>query len=151
MTRAAALGTMLIVACVQVGAQRAPENARASKADRPDITLKATPLMAFSPARVSLRAELKGGANDFEEYYCSTIEWSWGDGTSSETSVDCDPYEPGKSEIRRYYSGSHVYTTAGRYDVRLRLKKNDKVVGVGQTVVQVRPGIRDMGPYGIEP
>lgn len=147
MTRLAVLGTVLLAAYVQAGAQRAPDAAKKDKDDRPDITLRATPLMAFSPAKVSLRAELKGGASDFEEYYCSTIEWVWGDGTSSETSVDCDPYEPGKSEIRRYYSGTHVYTTAGRYDVRFRMKKNDKVVGGGQTVVQVRPGIRDMGPF----
>lgn len=147
MRRLVAVGTVLWMACAQVAAQPASETTRPAKEDRPEISLRATPLMAFSPARVSLRAELKGGATDFEDYYCATIEWAWGDGTSSEASVDCEPYEAGKSEIRRYYSNSHTYTTAGRYEVRFRMKKNDKVVGVGQTTVQVRPGIRDMGPY----
>lgn len=147
MRRLAALATIVIAASLTAGAQRAPEDGKADKDDRPEISLRATPVMAFSPVRVSVRAELKGGADDFEEFYCSTIEWAWGDGTHSESSADCDPYVAGKSEIRRYYSNSHTYTVSGRYDVRFRLKKNDKVVGVGQTVVQVRPGIRDMGPF----
>ena len=147
MTRLAAVGIVLLMTCAHVAAQSAPASTRPAKEDRPDITLRASPQMLFSPARVSVRAELKGGANDFEDYYCSTIEWVWGDGTASESSVDCDPYEPGKSEIRRYYSSSHTYTVAGRYEVRFRMKKGDKVVGSGSAVVQVRPGIRDMGPY----
>jgi hypothetical protein len=122
-------------------------DAAPSRADRPSITLKATPLVAFSPARISVRAELKGGADDFEQYYCSSVEWEWGDGTVSETTTDCDPYEAGKSEIRRYYSGTHTFTTAGRYQVRFKLKKGDKVVGGGVTTVQVRGGIRDMPPF----
>ncbi len=145
MTRLAAVGIVLLLTCAQVTAQST--RTKPAKEDRPDITLRATPQMLFSPARVSVRAELKGGANDFEDYYCSTIEWVWGDGTASESSVDCDPYEPGKSEIRRYYSNSHTYSVAGRYEVRFRMKKADKVVGIGTAVVQVRPGIRDMGPY----
>lgn len=144
--RMIAVGAMLIVgAAAAAGGPMA--HANDPKDDRPDITLKASPLMAFSPARVSLRAELKGGADDFEEYYCSTIEWVWGDGTASESSGDCEPYTAGRSEIRRYYSGSHTYRTAGRYEVRFRMKKNDKVVGSGHTTVEVRPGVRDMGPY----
>ena len=145
MTRLAAVGIVLSLTCAQLAAQSAP--VKSEKENRPDITIRATPQMLFSPARVSVRAELKGGENDFEDYYCSTIEWVWGDGTASESSVDCEPYEPGKSEIRRYYSKSHTYNTAGRYEVRFRMKKADKVVGFGTAVVQVRPGIRDMGPY----
>lgn len=147
MTRLAAAGIVLVLTCAHLTAQPVSDSKKADKDDRPDISLRASPQMLFSPARVSVRAELKGGALDFEDYYCATIEWVWGDGTASETSVDCDPYEAGKSEIRRYYSNSHTYTVAGRYDVRFRMKKNDKVVGAGTAVVQVRPGIRDMGPY----
>lgn len=147
MTRLARVSAVLVMTCVNLAAQPAPEAKKSDKTERPEIILRATPQMLFSPARVSVRAELKGGATDFADYYCATVEWVWGDGTASESSVDCDPYEPGKSEIRRYYSGSHTYTVAGRYDVRFRMKKNDKVVGSGSTVIQVRPGIRDMGPF----
>lgn len=145
--RIAALGTLVVLGSVLLGAQATSDD----KDDRPTITLKATPVMSFSPARVSLRAELKGGADDFEEYYCSTIEWSWGDGTSSESSIDCEPYVSGKSEIRRYYSRTHTFSTSGRFEVRFKMKKNEKVVGLGHVVVQVRPGIRDMSPFGNEP
>lgn len=119
--------------------------------ERPEITVKVSPVLAFSPAKISLRAELKGGASDYEPFYCSTIEWDWGDGTSSENTMDCTPYEPGKSEIRRFYSNTHTYTVAGRYSVRFRMKKGERVVGVGAASVQVRPGIRDMTSDPMEP
>ena len=60
--------------------------------------------VGIAPARVVFTAELVGGADDFEEYYCPTIEWEWGDGTTSESNVDCAPYEAGKSAIRRRYT-----------------------------------------------
>ena len=50
----------------------------------------------MAPARVVLTAELTGGANDFEEFYCGAVEWEWGDGTKSESSSDCAPYEAGQ-------------------------------------------------------
>lgn len=134
----------IAVLLLTVGAFAVAQEPEREKGDgRPSIGLKATPLMAFSPARISLRAELKGGADDYEQYYCSTVEWEWGDGTVSERTLDCAPYEAGKSEIRRFYSGTHTYTISGRYNVRFKLKKGDKVVGVAVATVQVRPGIRD--------
>lgn len=113
-------------------------------AGRPEINLKVTPLIAFSPAKITVRAEFKGGTVDYEPYYCTTVLWDWDDGTTSENTPDCAPYEPGKSEIRRYLSNTHTYQMAGRYTVRLRLKKGDRVVGGATTMVQVRAGIRDM-------
>lgn len=122
-----------------------PKDGTAGKDDdrRPEIGLKVSPLIAFSPAKISVRAELKGGSLDYEPFYCTTIQWDWDDGTSSENTADCPPYEAGQSEIRRYYSSSHTYTMAGRYNVRFRMKKGDRVVGGSTTSVQVRPGIRD--------
>ena len=52
---------------------------------RPKITLKAQPIISMAPSKVTLRAELVGGANDYEEFYCPTIEWDWDDGTMSES------------------------------------------------------------------
>src|SRR5712692_6696918 len=79
------------------------------KDPRPKVSLKAQPVVAMSPARVVLTAELTGGANDFEEFYCPAIEWDWGDDTRSESSSDCEPYEAGKSEIRRRFTVEHIY------------------------------------------
>jgi hypothetical protein len=102
----------------------------------------------MSPSRVVLTAELIGGANDLEEFYCPTVEWDWGDGTQSEASSDCEPYEAGKSEIKRRYTVSHVFR-AGMFKVSLRLKRRDKAISSATVSIQVRPGIRDNG--GLEP
>lgn len=112
---------------------------------RPSITVKANPGTGFSPLRVSLTAELKGGADDFSEFYCPTIEWVWGDDTRAESTADCDPYIEGTSEIRRRYTVSRIFQTSGNFKVEFRLKQKDKVVGAGSTTVQVRPGIREGG------
>ena len=96
----------------------------------------------MAPARVVLTAELTGGANDFEEFYCPSVEWEWGDGTKSESSSDCAPYEPGKSEIKRRFTVEHVFR-AGAYRVMFHLKRRDKSVGGASVNIQVRPGLRD--------
>lgn len=110
---------------------------------RPSFTVKASPMMAFSPARIFLSADLKGGADDYEEFYCPTVEWDWGDGTHSESTMDCEPYEAGKSEIKRRFVIEHIYRMAGSYKIQVRLKKKDKPVIAANVTVQVRPGFRD--------
>src|SRR5262245_53804505 len=112
---------------------------------RPKVTLRAQPVIAMSPARVVLTAELNGGANDFQEYYCPTIEWDWGDDTRSEATNDCEPYESGKSEIKRRFTVGHVDKRAGTYRVAFRMKRREKVVGAATTNVQIRPGLHDIG------
>jgi hypothetical protein len=107
---------------------------------RPQITLKVSPASGMVPVRISGVAELKGGDNDFEEFYCPTIEWNWGDGTISESSNDCEPYESGKSQIRRRYSVTHPYRQGGHYRISFRLKQKDKIVGAATTVVQLLGG-----------
>lgn len=148
MTRkwAAAVLAAMCSAVPMVAARGGAQDKAAAKDDdpRPEITLKVAPLIAFSPAKVTVRAEFRGGDRDYEPFYCTTIVWDWDDGTTSENTPDCAPYEAGKSEIRRYLSNTHTFTMAGRYNVRLRMKKGDKVVGGASTIVQVRAGIRDM-------
>jgi hypothetical protein len=109
---------------------------------RPKITLRAQPSAGLTPARIVLTAELLGGADDFEEYYCPSVEWDWDDDTVSQSSSDCEPYEPGRSSIRRRYTVEHVFRRAGTFRVSLRLKQRDKVVGsaVVNVVVRARPG-----------
>jgi hypothetical protein len=111
---------------------------------RPRLSLKAQPAIAMSPARVVLTAELQGGPNDYEDFYCPTVEWDWGDGTQSENTIDCAPYESGKSEIKRRFTVEHVFR-AGVYRVTFKLKRRDKVVGLSTVNIQVRPGLRDIG------
>ncbi len=126
---------------VAVTAQRKDDkDAKDKDSDKkPKLTLKAQPVISMSPSKVTLRAELVGGANDYEEYYCPTVEWDWGDGTQSESTADCQPYEAGKSEIKRRYVVDHVFR-AGYYQVAVRLKRRDKVVASATTAIQVQGG-----------
>jgi len=109
---------------------------------KPSLSLKASPAISFAPARIVVVAELKGG-DDSEELYCPTVEWEWGDLTQSIVEADCEPYAPGKSEIKRRFTVEHQFKTPGSFKIVLRLKKGGKIVGQGTAQVQVRPGLGD--------
>jgi hypothetical protein len=113
--------------------------------DKPSIEVKSSPSMGFAPFRTVLTVDVKGGPDDFEQYYCASVEWDLGDGTIAEQKLDCDPYEVGKSQIKRRYIREQVFNSPGEFRVMFRLKQKSKVVGTGQTTVRVRPGIRDDG------
>lgn len=112
---------------------------------KPSLSLKASPAVSFAPARIVVVAEARGGSNDYEDFYCPTIEWEWGDLTTSTAEADCEPYEAGKSEIRRRYTVEHRYKNPGGFKIVLRLKKGDKVVATANTMVQVRAGLGQPG------
>lgn len=117
--------------------------AQGDKKAKPSITVRATPITGFAPVRVDATAMLQGGADDFQDFYCPAIEWEWGDGTRSESKMDCDPYEAGKSEIRRTYRADHRYEFGGEFRVLFRLKQKNKTVGSGSITVTIKGGIRD--------
>lgn len=104
---------------------------------RPSLSLRATPPSGTVPVRIFVSAELKGGDDDFADFYCPTIEWTWGDGTISASTADCEPYEAGKTQIRRRFSADHLYKRPGGVRVTLRLKQKDKVVASIATPVQL--------------
>jgi hypothetical protein len=108
---------------------------------KPSLSLKATPAVSFAPARIVVVAEVKGGANDVEEFYCPSVEWEWGDLTTSTAEADCEPYQPGKSEIKRRYTVEHRYKNPGGYKIVLRLKKANKIIATANAMVQVRAGL----------
>jgi PKD domain len=133
-------------ACATLGVQvAAAQPVEPSGDNRPTITLRAQPSVVMASARVVLTAELLGGADDFEEYYCPSVEWDWGDGTVSQSTSDCDPYEPGRSSIKRRYTVEHTFRRPGTFRVYLRLKQQDKTVGTGvvSVIVRARPGESD--------
>ncbi len=110
---------------------------------KPSLSLKATPPLGFSPLRVRVGVDVRGGADDYEDFYCPTVEWDWGDGTVSATGEDCDPYATGRSTIRRRYTAEHTYRYSGSFRVSFRLKQRDKVVASAAAGVQVRSGARE--------
>ena len=134
---------------VLIGAMAAVSGPAAStqgpKDNKPSIAVRATPAMGFAPFRAVLTVDVKGGPDDYEQLYCATAEWEMGDGNRAEQQNDCDPYEAGKSQIKRRYVREQVFDTPGEFQVMFRLKQKNKVIASGQTRVQVRPGIRDGG------
>src|SRR3954469_8516498 len=130
--------SLVVLSAVLLFAQSDPKPKTEPK--RPQISLKATPSSGMVPVRVSGVVELKGGDDDFAEYYCPTIEWNWDDGTVSESSNDCEPYESGKSQIRRKNTVTHPYKQGGHSRISFRLKQKQKVVGAASTVVQLLGG-----------
>lgn len=110
---------------------------------KPSVTLRATPPMGFAPLKVRVVADIRGGANDYADFYCASVEWDWADGTTSESSEDCDPYEAGKSTIQRRFTAEHTFRTGGDYDVAFRLKQKKRVVSVTKATVRVRAGLSE--------
>lgn len=133
---AAALTAALLVSGPAWGQQRDGE----SSDRKPSLSLRVTPPLGFTPLRVRVSAELRGGADDYADLYCPTIEWDWGDGTASENTEDCDPYEAGKSQVRRRYGVDHVYRDPGGFKVSIRLKQKSRLISSSSVIVQVRAG-----------
>ena len=106
--------------------------------EAPDLRLRTTQQVAFAGTELLFIAELTGGDDDYREFYCVTVEWDWDDETRSEMTPDCDPYEPGVSQIRRRFSSRHRFDYPGRYEVRVNLKQRDDLVASSRTTVEVR-------------
>lgn len=119
--------------------------AREQAVKKPSLSLKATPSISFAPARLTFLAEVKGGPDDFEEFYCPTVEWEWGDLTQSVSEADCEPYEAGKSVIKRRYTVQHQFKNPGGFKVVIRLKKGTRVIASANTQVTIRAGLGDPG------
>ena len=118
--------------------------AQQKAAKKPSLSLKATPTLGFSPMRVRAVTEIREGSDDYEDFYCPSVEWDWGDGTHSESTIDCAPYEAGKSEIKRRFTVEHVFR-AGVYKVMFRLKRHERALATATVNIQVRQGVRDFG------
>jgi hypothetical protein len=139
-TTTAATCTAVAMAGTFVLAQQNSKAGKEQEPKRPKMTLRAQPQVSIAPARVTLTVEVSGGADDFEEYYCPSVEWEWGDDTSSESSSDCEPYEAGKSQIKRRYTVQHQFQRPGSYKVYFHLKQKDRVLATASTTVQVQAG-----------
>jgi hypothetical protein len=128
---ASVISALLALGATAVSAQRG---------DRPRVSLRAQPSIAVAPARVVLTAELQGGSDDFEEYYCPTIAWDWGDDTSSESSNDCEPFVSGQSQIRRRFTVEHTFRREGSYKVYFHMKRKERILGSASATIQIQPG-----------
>ena len=140
LTCLALVGTTSILAAQKSDPSK--DTAKQLEAKRPKVTLRAQPPVGVAPFRVVLTGELQGGSDDFEEYYCPTIEWAWGDDTTSESTLDCEPYEAGKSQIKRRFTVEHLFRREGVYKIYFHLKRKEKLLASASVTVQVQPGAR---------
>ena len=108
--------------------------------EEPRLSLRSSPRIAIAPAEILFIGELRGGSDDYKEFYCASIEWHWDDDTRSTSTPDCEPYEAGRSRIRRRFSMRHRFDYGGRYEVQLFLKQRDDVVTSARTNVEIRGG-----------
>jgi hypothetical protein len=136
-----------IAGAVALSASLAAQTPADRSPERPRLILRALPSVAISPARIVFVAELQGGSDDFQEFYCPTIAWEWGDDTRSESNADCEPFETGKTVIKRRYSKEHVFRREGPYKVYFHIKRKDKTVASASAVIQVQPGAGSRDPF----
>jgi len=133
----AALATALVAGGPVNAGQRSDDN------KKPSVAFKATPPVGFAPLKVRVVVDLKGGADDYADFYCATVEWDWADGNISGSGEDCDPYQAGKSEIQRRFTAEHTFRQGGDYEIAFRLKQKSRVVAYSKGTVRVRAGIND--------
>jgi hypothetical protein len=134
--RAGEIVVLIALAC-GVSAAGQAERTPPGKA-KPSLTLRVNPPVGFAPARIVATAELVGGSDDYEEFYCSKVEWEWSDDSTSSSKDDCDPYQAGTSKIRRRFTLEHTYHEPGRYEIMFRLKQGSTVVATVKTPVEIR-------------
>jgi hypothetical protein len=134
---------LTLVLLLSPAAPAAPpgQDSKEKNAPRPTLLLRAAPNVSFTPAKIFLNAELKGGADDYQEFYCAGVEWDWDDGTTSESQSDCEPYQAAKSRIQRRFSVQHVYKVEGVYRIQIRLMQKKRPVAAANATVQVNPGL----------
>ena len=117
------VGSMAVTATVAAG--RASAGGKDDSKARPKIAVRSQPSVTTAPGRVMLTAELRGGADDFEEFYCPTVQWEWGDGGKSVQEADCDPWTA-TTPIQRRFTANHTFQFAGLYRVKITLRKSDR-------------------------
>lgn len=122
----------------------AAQEEKAKKGKRPGLELRYSPRFSFSPARIMITAELKGG-DDVEELYCPEVEWEFGDGDRSVQEEDCDPWTA-DTTIERRFTAHHTFQYAGLYTVRVTLRKSGKSITTQTVQITVRAGLGDTSP-----
>jgi hypothetical protein len=143
LTMPCVLAVVAALAASAPAAEKPADKPAEKKVKKPALDLRATPRMAFSPVNILLTAELTGGDDDAEEYYCPELEWDWDDGGKSVHEADCPEFEAGKSKIERRFTAEHSYNKAGVYNVKVTMRRANRTIAQQSVKVTVRPGLGD--------
>jgi hypothetical protein len=104
----------------------------------PTPLLTPNPRMGFSPLRVHLVAELKGG-EESEKWYCPGVEWTWPDGTHSSEESDCPEWDKRDDYFPRRWSKDVVFPE-GEWPVTVEWSKAGRLLARAETKVSVLGG-----------
>jgi hypothetical protein len=129
--------TALLLGMAGVGSDDAL--AKDPKPKRPKIEARGIPALGVAPLDVLVVLDLKGG-DEIEELYCPEVEFNWADGSKSVQESDCPPFVPGQTTLTRRFSARHTFRGGGEFNVRVRLRRADKIVASAETRVSVRGG-----------
>jgi hypothetical protein len=92
--------------------------------------------MGKCDVEVTFRLVVQDGAS--EDYYCPRIEWLWEDGSTAVEESDCPPFsEATADDHRRTWMRARTFQNSGRYLVKVRLAKADRVVHTVETIAVV--------------
>lgn len=73
-----------------------------------------------------------------EDSYCPRIEWQWEDESISEEESDCPPFaEAAADDHRQVWTRRRAFQKSGRYLIRARIFKADRLVRTVETVALV--------------
>ena len=91
-----------------------------AQSEKVELILKASTTEGIAPLTVNVWAELIGGPDNNERFYCARQEFDWGDGQRTVAQPGCLPYSPDVTIMRRYEI-DYTYTEPGTYRVRFTL------------------------------
>ena len=92
--------------------------------------------MGHCDVEVVFRLVIHDGGS--EDYYCPRIEWQWEDGSISEEESDCPPLaEATDGDHRQVWTRRREFQKSGRYLVKARLFKADRLVRILETAVVI--------------
>jgi hypothetical protein len=121
-TPPAALKMLTALACFACACAPNSPNPRVSATGQePRSQAEATLALAADAAAAgsrtyTFRAELVGGRDNDQRFYCAASTWAYGDGPAMTSTPSCTPWTP-DSTIPRQFTSTHAYMAPGRYVV----------------------------------
>ena len=78
--------TLAITALLFMATEQSQTNTSEQQStERPSLSLRVRPeLNSGRRGLVRASLEIRGGSDNYEEFYCPALEWDWGDDTISE-------------------------------------------------------------------
>ncbi|NPV06750.1 MAG: VWA domain-containing protein [Anaerolineae bacterium] len=97
-------------------------SATATGTEQIRVELEAQPTAGPAPLAVQFLGRLVGGPDDNREFYCPSLAWDFGDGTSQFIQPECPEPPEGKWPVQREFRTEHEYSQPGTYRARVAIE-----------------------------